>query len=178
MIISEQQREDNFQEYLLLLKNPDYCSVTFDSESGGYSAVHKRHCFDPKIGIYGIKKGDYELITANILRARGHAIVLESEDAPDGVRCADGTIDGIIMDIKAIEGHGKWAIKDKFHDATKKSVECVILYFHKMDTFSMARIEDGWQKFLADKDSQRYAKTIRKVTCIVEEQVFDWEIPI
>ena len=81
------------------------------------------------------------------------------------------------MDIKAIEGHGKWSIKDKFHDAVKKSVECVILYFHRQDLYSLERLDDGWNKFIYDKDSRRYKMTIKQVICIVEKQVFEWKVP-
>ena len=50
MIVSDQQREENFQEYLRLLNNPDYVDVTFDEQSGGVSAIHRNHRFDKQMG--------------------------------------------------------------------------------------------------------------------------------
>ena len=70
-----------------------------------------------RIGAFGIRKGDYEIIAVTILRNRGHLITLESELAPNGVKTPDGWIDGLIMDIKATDYRGKWAIKKKFHNA-------------------------------------------------------------
>jgi hypothetical protein len=177
MIISDQQRAENFQEYLLLLQDPNYFDVTFDDQSGGVSAIHIKHRFDNKTGVYGIKKGDYEKRALENLRKRGHVIRLESELAPNGVKTPDGTINGAIMDIKAVEGMGKWSIKDKFHDATKQCVECVVLYFHDKSLFSMERIVDGWNKFVDDIDSQRYNKTINRVICAIENEVIEWIPP-
>lgn len=177
MIISDEQREENFQEYVRLLNNRDYYDVTFDEKSGGMSAVHINHQFDAQVGPFGIKKGDYEKYSVRILRERGFCIILESEAAPDGIKTPDGVIDGIIMDIKAVEGRGKWSIKDKFHDAVKKSVECVVLYFHKKELFSLERVYDGWAKFIKDKDSQRYSMTIKRVICIVERVIIEWMVP-
>ena len=126
-MISDQQREENFQEYLRLREDPNYYDVSFDEKSGGVSAVHKEHYFDKNVGPYGIPKGEYEKITVNTLRKRGHLIYLESENAPDGVKTPDGVLDGQIMEIKAIEGIGKWAIKDKFlrDDSSQKYPACI-----------------------------------------------------
>ena len=60
MIVSDQQREENFQEYLRLLNNPDYVDVTFDEQSGGVSAIHLDHKFDKQMGPFGRRRGDYE----------------------------------------------------------------------------------------------------------------------
>ena len=57
MIVSDQQREENFQEYQRLLKDPNYYDVSFDEQSGGVSAVHHEHQFDSQTGAFGIKKG-------------------------------------------------------------------------------------------------------------------------
>ena len=177
MIISDLRREDNYQEYLRLLNNPNYVDVLFDDVSGGVSAVHRDHQFDSQIGAFRIKKGDYEKIAVNTLRDRGHAVILESEIAPDGIMSPDGFIDGTIMDIKAIEGHGKWAIKDKLHIATKQGASCVILYFHDKELYPYERIEDGWVKYLNDQASQKYNNSIERVICIVGEDIQEFSIP-
>ena len=66
MIVSDEQREENFQEYLRLLHDPNYVDVTFDQESGGVSAVHREHKFDSDIGAFGIRKGDYFIFIRRI----------------------------------------------------------------------------------------------------------------
>ena len=177
MIISDQQREENYQEYLRLLKNPDYKDVTFDEKSGGVSAVHIKHRFDHEVGAFGIRIGDYEKNAMNALRKRGHNVTLESEIAPNGIKTPDGCIDGLVMDIKSTDGKGKWAIKDKFHSAVKQEVECVILYFHRRQLFSWDRINDGWYKFLNDSASEKYPMKIQRVICVVESDVMEYDIP-
>jgi len=77
------------------------------------------------------------------------------------------------MEIKATEKNGKWAIKDKLHHAAKQGAECVILYFHKKELFSFERLEDGWSKFLKDKDSLQYVNSIKRIVCVVEGTIID-----
>ena len=60
MIVSDQQREENFQEYLRLLNNPDYVDVTFDEQSGGVSAIHRNHRFDKQMGPDGQSGRNWE----------------------------------------------------------------------------------------------------------------------
>ena len=176
MIISDQQREENYQEYLRLLNDPNYYDVSYDNRSGGVSAVHKDHQFDSQIGTFGIKKGENEKISVKILRDRGHAVILESEKAPDGIMSPDGSIDGIIMDIKAVEGLGKWAIKDKLHIAARQGASYVVLYFHDKRLFSNERIEDGLVKYSNDQASLKY-HIIKRVLCIVEKGIHEYNLP-
>ena len=177
MIVSEQQREENFEEYLRLLKDPNYVDVSFDQETGGVSAVHRHHKFDIEKGPFGVTVGDYERIAVNILRKRGHSITLESEVAPQGVKTPDGLIDGLVMDIKATNSTGKWAIKEKLHRAAKQGAECVILYFHRKELFSQERIEKGWARFQEDNDSQQYIEAIKRIICVVENEEIEWIKP-
>ena len=99
MIVSDEQREENFQEYLRLLRDPDYVDVCFDQESGGVSAIHREHKLDSQIGPFGVRKGDYEKHVVKILRSRGHQVLLESESAPDGIKLADGYLDKRVLEI-------------------------------------------------------------------------------
>ena len=177
MIVSDQQREENYEEYLRLLKDPNYIDVCFDQETGGVSAVHRQHKFDKEKGPFGVTVGDYERITVNILRKRGHSITLESEVAPQGIKTPDGQIDGLVMDIKATNSIGKWSIKRKLHQAAKQGAECIILYFHKKELFSQERIEEGWIRFQEDGDSQQYVDVIKRIICIVENEEIEWKKP-
>ena len=99
---------------------------------------------------------------------------LESENAGIGEKTPDGKLNGMIMDIKAVEGAGKWTVKSKFHEATVQGAECVVLYFHDKSLYSLDRISDGWKKFLEDIDSDRYKRSIKKVLCIVERKLIEW----
>ena len=173
MDLSDSQRQENYQEYILLSQNPLYTDVKFDYESGGVSAIHCDHRFDSAIGPFGVKIGEYEKIVVENLRKRGHCITLESELAPNGVKTPDGWLDGMVMDIKSTDGHGKWAIKDKFHSALKQGVECVVLYFHSRTLYSHERILDGWEKFQKDSSSKNYQMKIKKVICVVEDEVIE-----
>ena len=177
MIVSNQQREENFQEYLRLLHDPNYYEVVFDDDSGGVSAIHREHIFDSKKGVFGVPLGEYERNVITCLRKKGHLITLESESAPIGVKTPDGFLDGEIMDIKATDSMGKWSIKKKLHIAASQGAKCAILYFHKKELFSFKRIEDGWDRFQLDKDSYDYTSIIHKVICIVEDEVKYWDIP-
>ena len=178
MIVSDQQREENYQEYLRLKANSNYYDVYFDEYSGGVSAIHRDHKLDSEKGAYGIKIGDYEKRVVDILRKKGHYITLESELAPNGVKTPDGVIDGEIMEIKVTDGYGKWAIKDKLHKAARQGAWCVILYFHKKELFSIGRLEDGWARYINDKDSQNCQGIINKIICIIENEEYVWSPPI
>ena len=177
MIVSDQQREDNYQEYLRFLHDSDYYDVRFDDNSGGFSAVHIAHKFDSEIGSFGVKIGDYEKKAIEVLRKNGHRIILESEVAPNGVKTPDGQLDDYIMDIKATETNGRWSVKKKLHNAAKQGAGCIVLYFHRRELFSYDRIEDGWNRFVMDSDSQQYVETIEKIICIVEDEEIEWRIP-
>ncbi|MBR0286340.1 MAG: hypothetical protein IJQ96_04860 [Bacteroidales bacterium] len=177
MTANEQIQEMNFQEYQRLLQDSQYEEVQFDEKSGGVSAIHKEHKFDKQLGNFGVRRGVYELLAMDTLREQGHVVILESEQAPNGVKTPDGYIDGESMDIKAVENIGQWTIKNKFHNATKQGVETLILYFHLGAIYSADTIEDGWNKYIKDIDSLRYERTIKKVLCIVEGEEIQWVPP-
>ena len=75
-----------------------------DEQSGGVSAVHTQHKFAKKKGANGMRQGDYERTVLDVLRKRGHRIVLGPETNMPGIKSFDGFLDDIPMEIKAIEG--------------------------------------------------------------------------
>ena len=93
------------------------------------SAVHKDHYLDQRLGPYGYKRGDYEIMAVNILRLNGHSIILESERVDVGSKQYDGLFDGHPCEIKAIEGAGRWAVRTKIHDAAMQGAHHVVLVF-------------------------------------------------
>lgn len=162
--------------YRRLLLDKDYVDVRFDVLSGGVSAIHKYHRFDQQSGPYGIKRGEYEKLAVNTLRRKGHVVILGSEREKPGVKMPDGTLDGLVMDIKAIESDGRWTIKKKMHAATKQGAKVLVLYFLNPVLYSRDRIESGWTSFSGDLDSQRYPQTLRRVVFVVGNKVEIWEI--
>lgn len=169
---------ENFILFKALIKNPDYYNVRYDKLSGGMSAIQKGHIFSKtKSSRYGFNCGKFEKYAIAALRRHGHSIVLISEKAAEGIKTPDGFIDGVLMDIKAVEGIGKWAIKSKLHEATIQRVSCVVLYFHEESLFSLERINDGWLRFQRDDSSQRLPQTIEQIICIVKNKVIEYSIP-
>jgi len=147
MIISDQQRAENFQEYLLLRQDPNYYDVTFDVESGGVSAIHVYHRFDKTLGPWGLRRGDYERKVMDILRQNGHSIILEAETDELCKKSFDGIMDGLPCEIKTIEGTGRWAVRTKLVEAVKQGAECLILFFPDYSLLSLPRIVEGWEMF-------------------------------
>ena len=174
MILAERR-----ELYLKYKNDPNYKDVVFDKDSGGISAIHKLHKFSSEKSLIDPtkKKGWYEKQCATTLRKKGHVVILESEIKANNIKTPDGYIDGVLMDIKMIEANGKYAVKDKFHDAVRQQVECVILQFPKKSLYSPKRVADGWKRFLNDIFSKKYTQTIKRVICVVEDEVFEWNIP-
>lgn len=170
MRCSDIKRDENYKEYLRLKQNDDYVDVTFDEESGGVSAVHRFHKFDKQKGIFGLRRGEYELNAISVLRRNGNRISLEPELGQQCVKQCDGFLDDVPMDIKTIEGKGIWSISTKLYDAVKQCAECVVLLFPDKSLYSPERVKDGLGKFLANpdnKDSQRLSSII----AIVEDSI-------
>lgn len=161
-------------EYERLKLSEEYKDVIFDKDSGGLSAVHIEHNFDPTIGKFGIPRGDYEKLSTEALRKAGHKVILASEHGETGVKTPDGFLDDIKMDIKGVEGTGKWTIKNKFLSAGKQEVETVILYFHDKDMYSLERVKEGWFYYLYDLKG--HSQTIRNILCVVDGEVLKIEV--
>ena len=149
MIISDRQRDENFQEYLRLKQDPNYDSVTFDEQSGGVSALHINHKLDKQQGLYGAKRGTYELKTIDTLRQNGHSIIMLNESTEVGIKQYDGLLDGIPCEVKAIEMMGRWTIRTKLANAIKQGASIIVLYFPNTSIFSKQRIQDGWKDYLS-----------------------------
>lgn len=160
------------EEYKRLKADPNYLEIEYDKKSGGLSATHKEHRFDPTKGIFGIQRGEYERWTVDVLRKRGHKIILASEQAADGVKCPDGFLNDVVMDIKAIEGTGRYTIKNKFDSACRQQAECIVLYFHDKTMFSEEKVRRGWQLYLGDLRSKQ--QIIKKIVCVVGDEVVEF----
>ena len=176
MIVSEQQREDNFQEYLRLLNDPDYFNVSFDDKSGGVSAVHRDHKLDKQMGVEGMKRGCYELFSIEELRKTGHSIILLQELAEVGKKQYDGLLDGTPCEIKTVEKMGRWTIRTKIANAIKQGASSVILFFPNAELFSQERVQNGWKDYI-DYTSPNESVPEIQVYCVVDDCVYTIEKP-
>ena len=176
MIASDQQREENYQEYLRLLNNPEYVDVTFDDQSGGVSAVHRDHRFDKQVGPDGMKRGCYELNVIEVFRKAGHSIILLGESAEVGKKQYDGLLDGIPCEIKSVEQLGRWTIRTKIGNAIKQGASIVVLFFPNANLFSQKRVQDGWKDYLDYIDSTDNNPEIQML-CVVDDYVHKIEKP-
>lgn len=170
--VQKAQRAPVVEEFKRLKADPNYSEVKYDKKSGGLSAVHREHNFDPVVGPFGIRRGEYERRAVDALRKSGHQVRLESERAADGIKTPDGLLNGVTMDIKAVESTGRWTIKNKFAAACAQQARCVVLYFHDRAIYSEERIRNGWELYL--NDPARHAQPIEKIVCVVEDTIEDF----
>jgi len=160
--------EANRGVYERLLKDLNYTDVKFNPNNGALSAIHKDHHFDPTIGKFGVPRGDYELNSQKVLYEYGHSVVLESEKLGKGIKTPDGLLNGVVFDIKGVEGVSDRLIKDAISKSSSQGAEIAVLYFHKKDMFVRDDVRDGYEKYLTNSRSKR----VRKVFCIVEDHIY------
>ncbi len=113
-------------------KDPNYTGVEYNPITGGLKATHIDHNFDEQIGRFGIPRGEYEKLAAEALFNKGYSVILKSEKAPEGKKCPDGYLNGILMDIKGIEGNPLYSLMR----ANKQEANIAVLYFHDSDCYS------------------------------------------
>jgi hypothetical protein len=147
--------EANRKEYERLLKDDNYTDVRYNPRNGALSAIHKKHHFDPTIGIFGIPRGDYERITSEVLYDYGRSVVLLSEQMTRGIKMQDGLLDGYKFEIKGIEGTGKNNIINHLKDANKKDAEAIVFYYHDKNLFSIKQVQESYQFYLRNSRSKR-----------------------
>lgn len=178
MIISDPQREENFQEYLRLLKDPNYHDVTFDEKSGGVSGVHREHTFDKQLGPFGCKRGQYETDAISSLRKEGHLIILESEyPKGEGIKNCDAKLDGFPAEIKAIERIARWTIRTKITNAIKQGATVVILYYPDASLYTESSVINGWNDYLSYSNPPSQTSNAISILCVVEGQIIQIKKP-
>jgi hypothetical protein len=146
----------------------DWVKAGFDEFSGGYSVYHKNHLFDPTVGKFGIPRGDYEKNSAKILSAYGMEVVLISEISDRGIKTPDGLLNGVLFDIKGVEGQSGRIIKDKISEASKQGAEIVVLYFHDTNMFDDDFVREGYEKYLTNSQSKR----VKTVYCVAGKYLY------
>ena len=146
----------------------DWIQAGFDEFSGGYMVYHKDHFFDPTIGKFGIPRGDYERNASKVLVKYGKRVVLCSEKQEYREKTPDGLLNGILFDIKGIEGIGKNNIINNLKSANKKGVESIVFYFHDKKLFSEKQLIESYQFYLRNSKSKR----IQQVYYIVDKKLY------
>ena len=165
---SDYQREENCDEYLRLLQNSDYQEVTFDEESGGVSAVHRRHKFDKQQGAFGMRRSDYERVVLDVLRRNGYRAVLSEETNDPGVKSCDGYLNDLPMEIKSVEGTGLWSISKKLRYAEKQHAQILVLYYPNEEIYNPFRVNDGLRLFLSHPD---YEGILSRLLIVVKDRI-------
>ena len=145
----------------------DWIKAGFDEQSGGYFIYHKKHRFDPTIGIFNIERGKYEKISSEILMKYGMKVELGSEMPKYKNRVADGLLNGKPFDIKGVEGTGKENILKDIKDASKKRAETIVLYYHSENMFDEKQIRENYKTYLRNSKSKR----IRQIYYIVDNKL-------
>lgn len=167
---ADARRKENKREYERLKKDPEYTGVKYDKQSGGVTATHREHNFDPQIGMFGMPRGEYERRAVEALFQNGHSIILRGEHGPIGEKQPDGHLDGKLMDIKGIEGNPLYAM----NRANTQGVHTAILYFHDETRFSLADVQEKWEnyprwlqenKHITDKSIH-----IHEIVCVVNTE--------
>jgi hypothetical protein len=167
--VVEQRIEANRIEYERLLKDENYKDVKFNPNNGALIAIHKDHNFDERIGDFGIPRGDYERISAEVLYDYGRSVILESEKKPDDVRSSEGLLDGKKFEIKAVEGAGDSNILNyKMREASKQKAESIVFYYHDKNIFNKQRLSDCHERYLRTSKSQR----IQTVYYILDKRLY------
>ena len=162
------RREENRKECERLKKDSDYTEVEYDEASGGMKATHVGHRFESQIGCFGIERGEYEKYARDALFRKGYSVILQKEDTNSGTVQPDGFLNGVLMDIKGVEGNPMWSI----NRACTQKVETCILYFHDHASFSEVDVRN---KFLVDlpdwRNKQDYIHdkemSVKTVVCVV-----------
>ncbi len=156
-------------DFILYKRNPEYADVYYDYNHGGMVAVHREHNYELKVGKFSIPRGDYEKLAAEGLAQNGHQVILRGELGESGVKQPDGYVDGILMDIKGIEGNPLYAL----NRANTQQVNTAVLYFHDASAFSLSDVRTKWEQLpeWINNNDHILNKTIylRSVMCVVKE---------
>lgn len=156
------------REYECLQKDPNYTGVEYNPITGGLKATHIDHNFDEQIGRFGIPRGEYEKLAAEALFNKGYSVILKSEKAPEGKKCPDGYLNGILMDIKGIEGNPLYSLMR----ANKQEVNIAVLYFHDSECYSHDDVVsklDYLPKLLEKNKVNNPTIHIENVVCVVRQ---------
>jgi hypothetical protein len=96
------------------------------------------------------------------------SVVLLSEKSIHEAKMPDGLLNGVLFDVKGIEGESDRIIKDKILEASKQGAEIVVFYFHRKNMFDIDFVRNSYEKYLTNSKSKR----VKKVYCVVETYLY------
>lgn len=123
-----------------LRSDENYTNVRFNEKTGALQATHRDHTFDQN-------KGHYEKKVQQLLYEHGNMVILESEKKAEGIKTPDGSLNGSVFDIKAVEGTGKNNIKHKLNEAVGQGCSHVVLYFPDASLYDTKFVTDSYAKY-------------------------------
>ena len=156
------------REYECLQKDPNYTGVEYNPTTGGLKATHVDHNFDSQVGRFGFARGEYEKLAADALFGKGYSVILKSEKAQEGEKCPDGYLNGVLMDIKGIEGNPLYSLMR----ANKQEVKTAVLYFHDGEKYTRSGVEANLENLpgLLEKNKVKNPVIyIETVVCVVRQ---------
>lgn len=156
----------NKELYRRLKEDKDYGHVKYDRASGGMSASHKDHNFDP-VG------GKYEKMAQKVGRKNGHAVIFEKEGGDViGQRFTEGTWDSLQCEIAGTEtGTDNNILRSLEHCADKRATEVAILVFPN-GGFTIEKIEKAVRRYrgLAKLNDGEYVE-FKRVICVQDDTI-------
>ncbi len=156
---------ERHQQYVALLKDPDYVDVDFKWENAGLKATHVEHNFDEH-------KGKYEVKVRDTGFNEGHSVILEREvHNVFRKRNTEGLWDGMLFEIAGKETATANNIRDGLkHCAKKPGCKIAILYFPK-GNFNKTTFIDGLNKFNGLKGDPNQWTRFEKIICIQNDTI-------
>lgn len=172
--------------YKELRLDPDYIDVELDKKTGGVKATHIGHINHDSSKaqrFFGnMTSSDLERECQHEAYKQGHtAILLDEGKRYNGKQLAalDMELDGVIMDIKSVTGHGWYSniFVDKNDQLRrynarpdiKEPASVVCLYFHDPTMFSEKNMLKSipYFKYYRDKKGNLLKRHLKKVYCII-----------
>ena len=156
---------ERHQQYVALLKDPDYVDVDFKWENAGLKATHIEHNFDEH-------KGKYEVKVRDTGFNEGHSVILGREvHNVFRKRNTEGLWDGMLFEIAGKETATANNIRDGLkHCAKKPGCKIAILYFPK-GNFNKTTFIDGLNKFNGLKGDPNQWTRFDKIICIQNDTI-------
>ena len=147
----------------MLQRHGDYEQIEYNHTTGGLLAVQQGHNLDRG-------KGWYETTAAHVGYENGHAVILTLEDHSKlYVKNTDGTWDGQVMEIAAVETGTANNIRNALkHCACKPNTEVAVLIFPN-DNFNAKELAHGMAKYYGLRQTKQY-KSFHSIYCIQAKQ--------
>jgi hypothetical protein len=85
---------------------------------------------------------------------------------------ANGRLDDKICDIKGVESQGYKTIRNKFRGANIQGANTIVLYYHTKNIYSEELLNDGYNLYLRDLETENRQNKICNVYYIIEDKLY------